>query len=47
LLDYLASLEQERETSAGPVEESTDKPWLPTTGYWLLTTDYWLPTTGY
>jgi hypothetical protein len=26
LVDYLASLEQERETSAAPVEESTDKP---------------------
>jgi hypothetical protein len=39
LLDYLASLEQETEAAATS-EDSTVKPWLPTTGYCLPTTNF-------
>jgi hypothetical protein len=46
LLDYLASLEQETET-AETVEDSTPKPWLPTTDYRILITDYRILITDY
>ncbi len=39
LVDYLASLEQETETTVTSVEESTVNPWLPDTDYRLLTSD--------
>ncbi len=39
LVDYLASLEQETESTVTSVEESTVNPWLPDTDYRLLTSD--------